>query len=221
MTKLIIPSIDVITKLIGQPNIQKWKGNCYCVASRIVNKKIIDDDCRAIYGHYLGPISSKSYFSGYKNMPFIQHGWILLSNGDIVDPTRWVFEAKEPYIALIDRDDDTAEDYDEGGNEWKEAFGNPPPPYSKKDRQFPFTLDGFDKLDGRTYVLDLLGDERVVVKEICLDQIFWLANLSLDTLGVHVMTIYAYIVEMGQGVFIPIDNRLKIFEGKKGFEHWK
>ena len=142
-TKIIIPPINVIATMIDTPDldVNKWKGNCYCVASKIVNEQIIDDDCRAVYGHYLGPVSSKSYFKSYRGMPFINHGWIVLSNGDIVDPTRWVFEAKEPYIAFMDSMDDVAvEEYDEGGNEWRRENQNPPPKYRKGDRQFPFTM---------------------------------------------------------------------------------
>ncbi len=98
--KVIIPPINVIANFIDMPNLNRWKGNCYCIASKIVNEDILMTECRAIYGHYLGPVSSKSCFSDRKHMPFISHGWIELSNRDIVDPTRWVFEAKEPYIAF-------------------------------------------------------------------------------------------------------------------------
>ncbi len=214
MAKLIIPPPNVIAKMIGTPNldINRWKGNCMCVAMKIVSEDVLMTECRAVYGHYLGPISSKSYFRNRRGMPFIHHGWIELSNGDIVDPTRWVFEAKEPYIAFIDRMDDVAEEYDEGGNEFRKATRNPPPKYRKGDRQFPFTLDKFDKLDGRTYILSLLGDKRENVKEICLDQIFWLANLAVDTLGIYAESVYNYIEYMGHEAFIPIDNRLKIMK---------
>lgn len=207
--RLIIPPINVIANFICMSDLNRWKGNCYCVASKIVKERIIDDDCRAVYGHYLGPVSSKSFFSDRKGMPFISHGWIVLSNGDIVDPTRWVFEAKQPYIALIDRMDNVAEEYDEGGNEWREANMTLAPKYRKRDRQFPFVIDD---VEVETYILDLLGEEReyVYVKEICLDQIFWLANLSLDTLGIYALTVYTYIKNMGQICFIPMDNRLKI-----------
>lgn len=209
ISKLIIPPPDVIGNFIGKPP-EQWKGNCYCVASKMVQEDVLMTECRAIYGHYLGPISSKSYFKFRKGMPFVHHGWIELPNGDIIDPTRWVFEAKEPYIALIDRGDDVAEEYDEGGNKWREAFQTPPPKYRKGDKQFPFTLNKFDKLDGRTYVLSLFGDKRMNVKEICLDQIFWLANLSLNVLGIYAESVYNYLVGMGVSAFIPIDNRLKI-----------
>ena len=205
--RIIIPPINVIAKFIGVPNLEDWKGDCYGIASGIVKDEVIDDNCRAVYGHYLGPISSKSLFRDRRGMPFVHHGWIFLSNGNIVDPTRWVFEAKEPYIALIDKDDDVAEEYDEGGNGWMKANENPPPKYRKGDRQFPFVVSDDD---GGPYILDLLGEKRGVVKEICLDQIFWLANLSLDTLGIYAEVVYTYIKNMGQSVFIPIDNKLKI-----------
>ena len=210
--RLIIPPPNVIVTMIGTPNndINRWKGNCYHVACQIVKEDVFMTDCRAVYGHYLGHISSTGYFRNCKDMPFCPHGWILLPNGDVVDPTRWVFEGKEPYIALIDHMDDAIEDYDEGGNGWRESFQQPAPSYKKDDRQLSFVMEDFDKLDGRTYVLSLLGDKRKNIKEICLDQIFWLANLSPNTLGIYVKEIYAYIEHMGYDSFIPIDNRIKI-----------
>jgi hypothetical protein len=220
MSKLIIPPPNVIARMINTPNhdINRWKGNCYYVASQIVNEDVLMTDCRAIYGHYLGPISSKSYFRNRKGMPFCQHGWIELANGDIIDPTRWVFEAKEPYMAFIDRDDDIAEEYDEGGDRWRKATENPPPKYNEKDKQFSFTIDDFDRLDGRTYILSLLGynrNEKKDIKKISLSQIFWLANLSMNTLGVHIREVYNYIEIMKQEAFIPIDNYSKICLVKK------
>ena len=210
--KLIIPPIDVIMRMIDTPNldVNRWKGNCFCVASKIVNEDVLMTECRAVYGHYLGPVSSKSYFSNRKDMPFISHGWILLPNGNIIDPTRWVFEAKEPYMAFIDSKDDAAEEYDEGGNGWRSAFVKPAPSYDKKDRQISFTEEEFDKISGRTYVLGLLGDKRKNIEKLCVNQIFWLANLSLDTLGIYVREIYEYIKYIEQEAFIPYDNRLKI-----------
>jgi hypothetical protein len=217
MGKLIIPPPQTIATMIGTPNndVNRWKGNCYCVASKMVKEDVLMTDCRAVYGHYLGPISSKSFFQNRRNMPFCQHGWIELPNGDIIDPTRWVFEAKEPYIALIDHMDDVAEEYDEGGNQWREATTNPPPEYSKKDKQFSFSKDDFDKLDGRTYVLGLLGDKRKSVSSISSDQLFWLANLSIDTLGIYAMTVYDYIHRMGCLAFVPLDNQIKIIGEEK------
>lgn len=213
--KIIIPPIDVIVRMINTPDldVNKWKGSCYYVACQIVKEDVLMTDCRAVYGHYLGYISPKSIFKYRRDMPFCQHGWIELSNGDIVDPTRWVFEAKDPYIALIKKD--TAEEYDEGGNEWRHATQTPPPAYDVADKQVSFKYKEFDRLDGRTYVLGLLGDKRKEIDNLCQEQIFWLANLSLQTLGIYAREIYDYIKFIDCDAFIPIDNMNKAFEIKR------
>lgn len=208
--KLIIPPIQVIANMICMSDLTRWVGNCYGVASKIVREQIIDDNCRAVYGHYLGPVSSNSHFSDRMGLPFIHHGWIVLSNGDIIDPTRWAFEAKEPYIAHLDSMDDIAvEEYDEGGNLWIKTHERPAPKYRKRDRQFPFVIND---VEGKSYIIDLLADGRKEeeIEEICLDQIFWLANLSLDTLGIYAGAVYTYIKNMGQICCIPIDNKIRI-----------
>ena len=216
-TKLIIPPINVIVRMINTPDfdVNRWKGNCYHVAYRIVEEDVLMTDCRAVYGHYLGYISKHSIFRNRRGMPFCQHGWIELSNGDIVDPTRWVFEARDPYIAFIKKDDVVAGEYDEGGNEWRHATQNPPPVYNADDKQVSFRYDEFDKLDGRTYVLGLLGDKRKEIDSLSQSQIFWMANLSLQTLGIFAREIYAYIESVGCDAFIPWDNKNKAFEIKQ------
>jgi hypothetical protein len=213
--KIIIPPINVIAKFIGVPDLKDWEGNCYAIACKIVNDEVIHDDCRAVYGHYLGYISQKSMFRNRRGMPFCQHGWVELSNGDIVDPTRWVFEAKDPYIAFIKKDEAVAEEYDEGGNGWRHATTNPPPAYSADDKQVSFKYEEFDRCDGRTYVLGLLGDKRKEIDKLSDAQIFWLANLSLQTLGIYAREIYAYIEFVGCDAFIPWDNKNKAFEIKQ------
>lgn len=215
--KIIIPPIKVIVRMINTPDIDvnRWKGNCYYVASQIVKEDVLTAECRAVYGHYLGPIASDSYFRSHKGMPFVQHGWIELPNGDIIDPTRWVFENKEPYIAFIEKDNDVIEEYDEGGNEWRHATQNPPPAYNADDKQVSFRYDEFDRLDGRTYVLGLLGDKRKEIDRLSDEQIFWLANLSLQTLGIYAREVYAYIESVGCDAYIPWDNKNKAFEIKQ------
>jgi hypothetical protein len=172
--KITIPPIDVIVRMIDTPklDVNNWKGNCYHVACQIVKQDVLMTECRAVYGHYLGPISPDGYFKARIGMPFVQHGWVEFPNGDIIDPTRWVFEAKQPYIALIEHDNVVLEEYDEGGNQWREATTDPPPKYSKDDEQYPFSVKDFDGIDGRTYILGLLGfhDNRKAIKNISLDQ---------------------------------------------------
>jgi len=214
MKKLTIPPINVIVKMIDTPNhdVSRWKGNCYHVACQIVKEDVLMTECRVVYGHYLGPISSDGFFKDRIGMPFVQHGWIELNNGDVIDPTRWVFENKKPYIALIEKDNVVMEEYDEGGNKWKEETTNPPPEYCEDGKTYPFSKKDFDAIDGRTYILGLLGyhGKRKEIKKISLDQIFWLANLSTQTLGIYAITVYDYIHRMGLLAFVPMDNQLKV-----------
>ena len=207
--KIIIPPINVIATFIDIPKLENWKGNCYRIALKIVNEKIINDECRAIYGHYIGYISSKSYFKKRINMPFIRHGWIELSNEDIVDPTRWVFEAIEPYIAIIDKDDDVAIEYDEGGNVWRQGVEKLSPQFNNKEKFFPVVLKNEDC---KEYLLDLLKDERGdPIEEVSFNQMLWVANLSLFTLGIYAKDIFIWLRNMGLNSLIPIDNQIKIF----------
>jgi len=222
MKKLIIPPINDIVRMIETPHndVTRWKGKCYHVASQIVKQNVLMTECRAVYGHYLGDISVTGFFRDRIGMPFCQHGWIELANGDIIDPTRWVFEAKEPYIALIEKDNTVIEEYDEGGNKWREATTSPPPKYRKDDKQYPFAIKDFDGIDGRTYILGLLccHKKRKEIKNISLDQVFWLANLSIDTLGIYAITVYDYVHRIGCLAFVPMDNQLNVIgERCKGF----
>lgn len=209
--KLIIPPINIIGTMIDMSNLDRWIGNCYCVASKIVKEQIIDDDCRAVYGHYLGPVSSKSFFSDRRGMPFISHGWIVLSNGDIIDPTRWVFEAKKPYIAHLDSMDDIMEEYDEGGNEWRAAHHSSAPQYDKTERIFSLYQLESENEKGYDYLLELLMDERnFSIKDVSLNQMFWIANMPLQHLGIYAKDIYTWIKCVGCVALLPMDNRLKI-----------
>ena len=205
MSKTMNLNITEIAKKIDVP-VEQWKGKCFQVAYTIVRKKVIDDDCRAVYGHYLGKISKKSMFSDRIGMPFVGHGWILLSNDDIIDPTRWVFENVEPYMAYINFYDNIAREYDEGGNEWKKAIAQCAPRYDDSEQCFPLVLDEGTE----AYVRELLIDAREEYKDVALNQMFWLANLSLNTLGVFAEAVYTWIGNMGLDATIPIDNRLKI-----------
>jgi hypothetical protein len=76
---------------------ENWKGNCFAVATLIAESGLIQN-ATAVYGHWLG--KAGSYFSHKGLAGFIQHGWVLLEDGRILDPTRWVFEDVEPYIFI-------------------------------------------------------------------------------------------------------------------------
>ncbi len=71
----------------------KWSARCYEVASAMVKAKVVKGT--AVYGHWLGAVEPGTPFAG---RPLIQHGWVLQKDSTVVDPTRWVFEGRAPYI---------------------------------------------------------------------------------------------------------------------------
>lgn len=88
-----IPTVAEVEQTIGIPA-QDWKGRCYEIASLLVKHKLVDGV--AVYGHWLG--APGSYFRAKRSLGFVQHGWVKCEEGEVVDPTRWVFEDKDPYI---------------------------------------------------------------------------------------------------------------------------
>ena len=97
-----------------------WAGRCYEIACAIVVSKLVRGV--AVYGHWLGDVDEKSCFlASTACPPFVQHGWIVLHDDErILDPTRWAFEARKPYLFLgLPTKPDGRACYDEGGNGWR------------------------------------------------------------------------------------------------------
>lgn len=88
----------IIADTISWPA-DKWKGNCYAVATAIHKAGLIDG--KVEYGFWLGPIAEGSHF---ENRPLTRHGWVRLPDKTIYDPTRWVFENVAPYIYVGEDD---------------------------------------------------------------------------------------------------------------------
>jgi hypothetical protein len=135
----------------------------------------------------------------------VQHGWILLEDGRILDPTRFAFDGREPYLHVGPL---TAE-YDEGGNQWRE--GSPVPAYDPDERQIKFSQS---VLPGPawTHVEKILnvqywGRLKQEPGKLSVGQVFWLANAPFETLQPHVVAIYKAIETIGEAAFIPMDNR--------------
>lgn len=147
---------------------------------------------RAVYGHWTGPVAKGSIFFG---KPIIHHGWIEMPGNIIYDPTRFEFEQVEPYIFYGPNDY-----YDEGGDLLRQENERPCPPFDTSTRTVrlelqPAQQEWLQARAGSTGVLSL-------------DQIFWLANLSRKTLGIHAKPIYEALIRAGEAATIPLDNRL-------------
>lgn len=202
-----IPTLQQCEKAVGEPATQ-WVARCYEIACAIVDAGLVKGG-EAVYGHWLGPVAPRSHFADRRGTGFIPHGWIWVEDeGMVVDPTRWVFEARTPYLFYeVQPDEDTtpcrhcemlpcehdglgANDecalyepalwpYDEGGNAWRAAMHlHRPAPKAKR---------GVKKLalklspDVAVLVSGLLGQPDGT--QATDEQIFWLANLPYQSLA--------------------------------------
>lgn len=108
-----LPTLAECEKAIGE-KAETWVARCYEISCAIVEAGLVEGE--AVYGHWLGPVQPKSHFADRGRLPFIPHGWILLKDGEVLDPTRWVFEAKAPYLYVgLEPDDFTIDPCDSCG----------------------------------------------------------------------------------------------------------
>ena len=177
--------------------IDHWPGQCYGIAGEMLRKDVCEGSLR--YGHWTGPVSDACPVESFKKGSglFCRHGWIEHDDGRITDPTRWVFEGREPYIYVGENDH-----YDAGGNQFREAMERPCPPYNATDERARLSVWKFCP-EAHRFVMDELFEGRPGVTTAML---FWLANLALPRLQEHARPIYKAIVDCGQTAAIPIDN---------------
>jgi hypothetical protein len=197
-----IPTIKQAEETIKIPA-SSWKGNCHGIANKLLESGLVCGKLR--YGSWLGPVEKGSMFV---NRPrgYIHHGWIEQINGDIIDPTRFEFEQKEPYIYVGKNDF-----YDAGSNTYLLNNMRPAPKYSKDARQETLHIEDEEAF---MFVADMLGsptDENDNIT-ITINQAFWLANLPLQILGKLAKPVYLALIECGQRALIPMDNRDMVLE---------
>jgi len=170
---------------------RKWEGKCHEIALKINKAKLVKG--RVAYGLWWGV--KKGYWEERSGVPFTHHGWIVLPDGRILDPTRWSFEAAEPYIWV----GWPCHDYDEGGNRARMESIGECPEYDESDKKVTIKLSK----PAMDFVMGLLGDTPAIT----LKQLGWLANLSPESFEGHVVEVYQAIIDTGWSGFIPIDNR--------------
>jgi len=206
-----LPTLQQAEKVIGEPA-PKWIARCFEIAFKLVDRGLVEGV--AVYGHWLGPVAPKTHFSGRQVLGFVQHGWVLLPDGRVLDPTRWGFEGVAPYLYVGPSDY-----YDEGGNRFRMSRLGSPPVFDPDEETVE--LDQYVLSDGAawTFVENLLGlnDSFHMADEpgtITREQLFWLANVDPRKLGGHAKAIYAAIEKLDEIALIPIDNRLAVEAGR-------
>ena len=179
---------------------EKWHGQCYGIAKGIAEAGLVEGD--AIYGHYLGDIDKDGYWGRRKELPFVQHGWILLPDDRILDPTRFSFENEEPYIYI----GDGGTDYDEGGDMWRAALLKPCPTPSgnRKVKDAGWELD-----TNETFTFQLLTGTPF--DKMTTEQTFWIANLPYAALAPHIPIVYPVLGRYDLKGFVPFDNWSRAF----------
>jgi hypothetical protein len=188
--------VNEVGELIGEPPLE-WEARCHEIACAIVEAGIIAG--AAVYGHYRGPIADGTCWERYRSVGFVHHAWIVTTDDKIVDPLRWSFEGIEPYLYETSARDS---DYDEGGNVFRESLRRPCPTPTDKPCE-PVKLLFSDE-QAENFVCALLGITDRGIPTLA--QVFWLANLPLQTLGAFAVSIYQAVCGAGHGAFIPIDN---------------
>lgn len=188
-------------------SIEDWPGNCFAVVCAILRENIVDGKPR--YGHYYGPVSDQSIFA---DKSVISHAWIVTGRSEsglmVVDPTRWVFTApKRPRVYV---GPDTVE-YDEGGQAMRELTRQQTGPPSGQPSREEHELSDLSRR-ARARAQEICRTER---PSLTTRQMHWLANASLNRLGVDAKEIYEFVIEEGHRSFIPIDHKAVIF----GIDH--
>lgn len=225
-------TIKEAERAIGEPA-TAWGGRCFEIASRLVKASTVKGT--AVFGHWTGPVHPRSRFAS-RGAGFVQHGWIVTDDdsGAVIDPTRWAFEAKDPYIYSGEPPDlfgnspcDTCEllegehgdegvpdncsnyyvmpwPYDEGGNRLRERHLQPAPQPRAGDKRIGITFTD-DAIQFVRRVLELPARGRT--DRLTMEQIRWLGNLPYARLKEHAHAIYQSIVTVGHVAVIPLDNR--------------
>lgn len=91
-----IPTIHEIRALLDDP-LQSWFGGCFKIARFTVER--MDVPGRAAYGWWTGSISDIAARMFKRNAQgHVRHGWVVMPDGLIFDPTRWTLTGATPSV---------------------------------------------------------------------------------------------------------------------------
>lgn len=164
-----------------------WHGRCTTLAHHAA--KLVGG--HEVYGAYHGPVDACGY---WKDRLFQRHGWVLLDDGRILDPTRWSFENVDPYIYVGD-----AADYDEGAQDVRKMFRSACPDTHGREIKFSIPHEAAVAIEMLT---------GMPLEKITFDQIFWVANTPYDELveSGSVGAVYDLLIQNKLAALVPIDN---------------
>jgi hypothetical protein len=227
--------IERIAQAIGVP-VEQWKGNCHGISELIVQRDALrglggpKTAYRVARGHYVGLVERDSYFGQRRGLPFIAHSWIQahdltypltedapwridreppqirLVHDPIIDPTRFAFDGKPPYIWIGANDGS----YDEGGNSWREEHEPMLLPFDINAKPIKLRLPAVTEAWIAQQVMQHPNGGDYPYGYYTYALVMWLANLSLRRLGEHAEPIFRAIVDADHAAALPLDNRRKV-----------
>lgn len=200
-----LPTIAEIVAAIDIP-VEDWPGNCYAIVMAIKQAGLIPG-VKSRYGHWAGRVAPGTMFFG-KAHP--RHGWLICPNGTILDPTRWVFEGRAPYVAVVLPGSPHAKHYDVGGNALvREIYGTQPAPAATvpfgpaaKPVVCPLHISHAGAI---SFIWNIFQCEPTLLTEA---QVYWLAHLAPADFGEpdEGKAIFQAIDKAKKKAWIPIDN---------------
>lgn len=227
-------TIEIVEKAIGIPA-RKWTARCFEIACLIVRAKLVDGV--PVYGHYKGPVATTGFWAERRGQSFQRHGWIVLDDDRILDPTRWSFEDKDPYLHLFTPPDDSValcETCDHVDDEHERGGFFSPCAVADCDCDdfvLKRTMKEYDEGGNglreamlmpppkfhkgeKVENLPVRGDAKAFVmtllgrpEKITRAMLFWLANLPVKKLGEFAPDVYRALIKSDNSALIPIDNR--------------
>lgn len=196
----------LLTRLADHSGYQplSWHARCYEFACHLRNLINGDDglrklygEVRAVYGHWTGPVDPDGFWSHKADFGFIRHGWVLLDDGSVIDPTRWSFENVKPYVYIGENDH-----YDEGGDELREAMWTGKPWPKTEEGEETFWVDF--PLEARHHLMTLAED--AISDGITFAQAMWIANCPFRLLDPFAKVVFQALEDADLKALIPIDN---------------
>lgn len=172
-----------------------WAGQCFGVATALVNAGLCPEGAIAVYGHWTGPIGADSMFADRQHVGFVQHGWVNCPDGTIIDPTRWAFDHSDHTNAYIYSGPN--DHYDEGGNALRHAMMRPCSELNKPPVEIMWTSDA-----EAAHVTNLVGDDN----GLDFGRLMWLGSLPWDVLEPYAVSILCAIDAAGHSAAVPFDN---------------
>jgi hypothetical protein len=192
-----------------------WESRCYEIASRLV-KALGWEDAEAVYGLYLGPVSSRcKTFASREGL--VRHGWIVTREGYIVDPTAWVFAAEDPAVTVLrpgtDEHFEKSPWYDEGAETLD----------GTRMTRFPPAREGQNLFELPTTALCDSVNRELNRKEplprttaFTMEQFGWICRTPFTRWGeATAIELYAFLTEKGLEAVIPTDFRARAARTKR------